>query len=233
MPIAGKPLLEIWLDILDSLKIKKILVNLHYKPELVLEFLKRPKFKDRIETVFENKLLGTAGTLRENYSYFKGRRTLLIHGDNLCICKFANFIDYHFRFRAKQTLITMMTFRTSAPQTCGIVELDSAGIVQKFHEKVKNPPGNLANAAIYLLEPEVLEWINDRSDVSDFSTQLLPFFLGKIATWNNSEIMRDIGSPESLRLAQKDVTFQAEEPLDDWQINYKKHPIHNLIFSKV
>ena len=44
-----------------------------------------------------------------------------------------------------------MTFRSETPETCGIVELDAEGVVVGFHEKVANPPSNLANGAIYIL----------------------------------------------------------------------------------
>lgn len=229
MPISGKPLLEIWLDQISQLNISKILVNLHYLSEVVVSFLKRPKYKDRIESVYEPDLLGTAGTLKKNYDFFKGKTTLLIHGDNLCICDFNGFVDFHFLKRPASTLITMMTFQTDSPSSCGIVELDGEGIVQKFHEKVENPPGNLANAAIYLIEPEVLEWIQERENVSDFSNQVLPEFLGKIATWENRNIMRDIGNPESLAKAQSEVFFPLEQNLDPWQIDFLKNPIHGSI----
>ena len=33
-------------------------------------------------------------------------------------------------------ILTMMTFRTDTPSTCGIVELDGRGVVIGFHEKV-------------------------------------------------------------------------------------------------
>ena len=35
--------------------------------------------------------------------------------------------------------MTMMTFRTDDPSSCGIVEVDENGIVIGFHEKVKTP----------------------------------------------------------------------------------------------
>ncbi len=231
MPISGMPLLEIWLDTMAFLKIKKILVNMHYKKDDVFAFLNRFKFKDRVDSVYEEELLGTAGTLKKNYLYFKGKTTLLVHGDNLCVCEFDKFLEYHFESRPKDTLITMMTFISPTPESCGIVELDANGVVQKFHEKVKNPPSNLANAAIYILEPEVLEWIMRQENIGDFSTEVLPFFMGKIATWENTGIMRDIGNPKSLQLAQKEFPYKQTEPLDDWQKKYYENPIHKLILQ--
>ena len=106
------------------------------------------------------------------------------------------------------------------------MELDNKGIVQKFHEKVKNPPGNLANAAIYLLEPEVLDVLQDRPNVSDFDLEIIPSLLGKIATWENTNIHRDIGTLGSLLEAQNDPkpTIGLLEP-DSWQRKFEKNTI--------
>ena len=126
----------------------------------------------------------------------------------------------------------MMTFNTKTPRTCGIVELDANGVVIGFHEKVKNPPGNLANGAVYLLEPEVLQWICDRPEITDFSTQVLPHFIGRTATWHNEGTHIDIGSIEALREAQARVPHEAaarSEINDDWSLQFASHPIHTQI----
>ena len=130
----------------------------------------------------------------------------------------------------------MMTFHTRNPSTCGIVELDADGVVISFHEKVENPPGNLANGAVYLLEPEVLQWICDRPEITDFSTQVLPHFIGRIATWYNERTHIDIGSIEALREAQGTFPYEATvafETNDDWSLQFAAHPIHAQIKSGV
>jgi len=126
----------------------------------------------------------------------------------------------------------MMTFKAQNPRTCGIVELDGNGVVIAFHEKVENPPGNLANGAVYLLEPEVLQWIVDRPEISDFSTQVLPHFIGRIATWHNEGTHIDIGSIEALREAQctfSHLATAAFDTNDDWSREFASHPIHSQI----
>jgi mannose-1-phosphate guanylyltransferase len=229
MPIQKKALLEIWLDNLQQLGLEGVLVNLHAHSEIVEEFLARPKYKNWAKGVYEPELLGTAGTIRQNLGYFAEQTTFFAHADNLCICDFEAFFEFHLRGRPNGTVMTMMTFSTDTPQTCGIVELDARGVVQKFHEKVANPPGNKANAAIYLIEPVVLDWLRDHEKVTDFSTEVIPAFLGKIATWHNPQVMRDIGNPEALMAAQKDLPPAAASQMDAWQEKFLKNPIHLLI----
>jgi len=229
MPIGNIPLLEIWLDQLKNISITQVLVNLHYKKEEVESFLRRDKFRNWVSSVYEEKLLGTAGTLAENYLFFLNKTVFLAHSDNLCVCDFKSFFKYHFHERPKGTSITMMTFKTNTPESCGIVEHDKEGIVRNFHEKVKNPPGNLANAAIYLLEPEVIDWIHSQRNITDFSNQVLPAWVGKIATWENKNVMVDIGTPETLIASQNIDLSNLNTNKDDWTINFRLHPIHNLI----
>ncbi len=99
--------------------------------------------------------------------------------------------------------MTMMTFRTANPCDCGIVELNECGVVDGFHEKVDNPPGNLANAAVYLMEPSILNEMDSIPEFSDLSTQLVPALKGRIFTWENKNVLIDIGNPERLQAAQQ------------------------------
>jgi mannose-1-phosphate guanylyltransferase len=114
----------------------------------------------------------------------------------------------------------MMTFESPSPQSCGIVEVDKDGIVIAFQEKLLNPISNCANGAIYLLEPEILAWLEKRQNITDFSTQVIPQFLGHIATWKNEGIHRDIGTLKKLKQSQSDpkpvLCWPEENSWQDW-----------------
>lgn len=228
MPIRRVPLLEYWLVTAKELRVVEVLVNIHAHAEHVQKFLSLKDLLGWVNWVHEPILLGTAGTLRKNASFFRGNRVLLVHSDNWCHCDFGDFIDYHFNRRPKHCLITMMTFSTDSPQSCGIVETDDAGVVTAFHEKVSNPPGNRANAAIYLLEPQVLEWLESQTKITDFSTEVLPRYVGRISTWHNSGIHRDIGILSELRAAQTDlVPPHLVLGKDQWQRDFESSAIFN------
>lgn len=230
MPIKRVPLLEYWLHILKTSNVESMLVNTHYKAEKVKEFLERPKFKEIVEVVYEPSLLGTAGTLRNNVDFFRNKTCILIHADNWCYCDFKAFIHYHNYERPENTLMTMMTFETPTPSSCGIVELDQNGVLQAYHEKVSTPPSNLANAAVYIIEPEIINWIVENESVTDFSNEVIPEFMGKIATWKNNGIHKDIGTLEMLRSAQKDTCLSMDtENCDEWY----KHFINSEVYKKI
>ena len=144
---------------------------------------------------FENHLLGTAGTLVRNLDFFQGEDGLLIHADNYCLADFTAFIRAH-NNRPLDCLMTMMTFRTDNPSSCGIVEVDESNVVVGFHEKVECPPGNLANGAVYIVSPKLLEIIkNDLNYVTDFSTEVLHRFKGRIFSHEISDTFLDVERP--------------------------------------
>lgn len=202
VPIGCKPLLEYWLDNLLGNGIERVLVNTHYLSKQVEDFVNDSKWRSKIDLVHEQSLLGTGGTLLHNREYFTDSPTLLAHADNLTVFSPKEFIKAH-QNRYFGVEITMMTFETDCPQSCGIVELDENEVVQGFFEKVKNPPGNLANAAVYIFEPSVFSYLKslDKS-VIDISTEVLPHYVGKIGTFKNSKYHRDIGTVESLKMAR-------------------------------
>lgn len=233
MPIGNRPLMEYWLETLYSINVREVLVNLHHHSEIVQEFLNRPHFKSWVSSVFEEKLLGTAGTLRANKDYFQNCTILMAHADNWCQCDFTNFLNYHRKHRPKHCSITMMTFESPTPETCGIVETDDDGVVLAFHEKSNKPPGNQANGAVYLLEPEILKWILGNPSIRDFSTEVIPNFIGSITTWHNQGIHRDIGELQMLLKAQSDLQPPPYWPqTDHWQKKYQTNHDKILITGK-
>lgn len=199
--IKDKVLLGIWLERLTQAGIEAFLINTHHLSDQVETYIEGSPYSDKVTLVPEEKLLGTAGTLIANLNFFEGRDGLLVHADNYCLANFDDFIQAH-RQRPPYCLMTMMTFRSETPKTCGIVELDAKGVVVGFHEKVANPPDNLANGAIYMLSSELMHTMaTDLHEVSDFSTEVLQRLVGRIYTYETPEYFIDIGSPESLKKA--------------------------------
>lgn len=202
VPIQGRPLLDYWLRLLLEGGIERVLVNTHYLPRQVAEFVKQSPWRPLIDLVHEEKLLGTGGTVLRNRDFFETRPFIVAHADNLTRFDVGAFRRRHAN-RPPGVDITMMTFETDAPSTCGIVEQDARGVAVAFHEKVAVPPGRTANAAVYIFEPAVVDFISSLGrEVVDISTEVIPRFLGRICTFHNAVYHRDIGTIESLRKAE-------------------------------
>jgi mannose-1-phosphate guanylyltransferase len=209
VPIHGKPLLDYWLEHLFAAGIERILVNTHWLPEAVRAHVSASRWKDRVDLVFERELLGTGGTVLANRAWLGAGPFLLAHADNLTDFDVAEFMGRHAR-RPRHCAMTMLCFRTDAPRSCGIVGLGRDGVVEAFHEKVADPPGNLANAAVYICEPDIMAFISGLGrPIVDFSTEVIPAFLGRILAIETAGYHRDIGTPESLAAAEREYRPQA------------------------
>ena len=196
VPIKGVPLLGIWLERLTRAGMGPFLVNTHYLAEQVEAYIETSPYREQVSLVHESELKGTAGTLIENLDFFQGEDGLLIHADNYCLADFRAFLLAH-QQRPLECVMTMMTFRTDDPSSCGIVELDERGVVVAFHEKVAAPPGNLANGAVYILSSELLARLHkDMRNVKDFSNKVLHHFVGRIYHYETTEVFVDVGTPE-------------------------------------
>jgi mannose-1-phosphate guanylyltransferase len=203
MRIGGKPLLEIWLDNLSDSGVDSFLINTHYLHHQVEDFVNQSNFKNKITLAHETYLLGTAGTLIDNLSFLDDDEVILIHADNYCKESMGSFINAH-KNRPKECLMTMMIFSSEKPTECGVVKLNSNNVVLEFYEKVKSPPSNLANGAVYILSRKMIDLIeNDCGGVTDFSTQILPKFMGKIYTFETKKAFIDIGTIDNYHLANK------------------------------
>ena len=204
VPIGGEPLLGRWLRKLELAGCDSVLINTHYLAEQVEGFLQSwhgPNMA--IETIHEPELLGTAGTLLANQEFFKGATGLLIHADNAMAGDLNGFLTAH-HDRQPSCQLTMLTFKTDTPSSCGIVEIDNEHVVQAFHEKLIEPPGNRANGALYAFEQDFLDRLNQMNPIpSNFSTEVIPKLLGQIQSWHTHDTYLDIGTPESLTSAQQ------------------------------
>jgi mannose-1-phosphate guanylyltransferase len=194
VPIGGKPLLQIWIETLRSAGIRRMLINTHYLATAVEHFVASLDYSGDITLVHEPVLLGTAGTLRQNAAFYEGEDGLLIHADNYCLADFEAFMEAH-RNRPAHCLMTMMTFTTLQPRQCGVVETDAEGVLTGFYEKVEQPPGDLANGAVYALSPALVREV-EAIGAADFSLEVLPGMVGRIFTHYTEKTLVDIGSVE-------------------------------------
>ena len=215
VPIAGVPLLQVWLDTLNLLPLDAVLINTSYMHELVQTYLRFSQMPFQAQITFEPELLGTAGTLMANWDFISGHDVMVIHADNLSVFDPEKFVEA-FESRPTGVVATIMTFDTDAPSSCGILEVETDGltgarIVRQLHEKVENPPGNLANAAVYIFSKELLDELEpERSSLTDISTQVLPRLMGRMNTFHNKGYHRDIGQVKSYVQACDDFLVSRE-----------------------
>lgn len=210
VPVNGKPLLGYWFDLLGAAGLGPFIVNTHHHADAVRRYVAGSPWRERVVLAHEETLRGTGGTLLANRLRLERGAFMVVHADNLSRFSVEAFLTAH-AGRPAECIATMMLFRTPTPQSCGIVDLDSRGVVVGFHEKVDDPPRNLANAAVYVMEPEALGMLESFvGETPDLSRDFVPRCLRRMFTWLNDDYHRDIGTPESYAAALTEYRCNGE-----------------------
>jgi mannose-1-phosphate guanylyltransferase len=199
LPIAGRPLLDLWLDAFDQAGVTEVLVNLHHLADVVRDHLaNRAAAPPLVHVSYEPQLLGSAGTLAANRDWVAGE-------DFFLACNADNLTDFDLRLlirahRENDTMATLAVFRSANPSTGGVIELDATGTVISFAEKPEHPASDLVNAGIYAFRPGVLNEVTG-TPPQDIGYDLLPKLVGRARTVLVDGYFRDIGTPDAHRLA--------------------------------
>ena len=186
---------------LVEIGISEILINSHYLADQIESYLIAQSYPIKVSTFFEQELLGTAGTLKARLGLFGDDDFIVMHGDNYFQSELNSLVKAHVD-RSTSTYMTMATFKTDRPESCGTVLINEAGIVVDFFEKVHNSPSNEANSAIYVFSHEALGVIKSLSEQeTDISKDLIPKMLGRIQAHHLDGDFIDIGTPSGLSRA--------------------------------
>ncbi|MBD3290657.1 NTP transferase domain-containing protein [candidate division KSB1 bacterium] len=199
VPINGHPLLYYWFRLFEKHGVDQVLINLHYLPDKVREFFAHHSFDVDIDLFYEESLLGSGGTIKENYDFIKNENAFLIcYADNLTNVDLSSFIRFHHQ---GDQLLSIAVFETNVPKECGILELDSDSSVISFEEKPTQPKSNLANAGLYIASPEIKDYFPENGLI-DFGYHVLPKLVGKMKAFVIEGFHMDIGTIDNYRKAQ-------------------------------
>ncbi|XDZ69375.1 nucleotidyltransferase family protein [Alphaproteobacteria bacterium LSUCC0226] len=201
--VGNETILDHWLYKLDRLGVTEFIINTHYLAEQVEEYISRHPLRDKIVLCYEPILLGTAQTVLSHIDVLRRSTCFIVHVDNFCDDNLFNFVLAH-ESRPIGTVMSMLTFNTSTPEQCGIVEVDDMNILIDFYEKQKSPPSNKANGAVYIVSGGFFDLLERLHIVNnDFSNGIIPNLLGKVFCNHTDQYYEDIGTPESLKRANE------------------------------
>jgi len=207
LPIHGRPLLEYTIGLLRRHGVREIAINLHYQPEVVIEYFGDGRaFDVRLVYSVEPQLLGTAGAARR-LNGFLNETFFVIYGDVLTDLDLSHLASYH---ETRRSVLTLALYTAEDPTRVGIVDVDAAGRVARFQEKPKPAEvfSDLANAGIYVAEPHILKSVPS-GVYYDFGHDLLPELLRgeqPVHGYRATSYILDIGSSERYFQAWADMT---------------------------
>lgn len=158
IPLQGKPLLEHVVDLFKKHGITEIIISLGYKGEKIKDFFgDGKKFGVSIVYVEEVRPLGTAGPLKLAQAYLT-ETFVMCNADEL---KDIDLVDLFLFHKEHKGLCTIALTTVENPSDYGVARMQGSQI-KEFVEKPKDVSiGNLINAGLYLLEPEIIKLIGD------------------------------------------------------------------------
>jgi mannose-1-phosphate guanylyltransferase len=199
--VANQPMLAFCIEQLWNSGVTEVIINTHYLAQKIEEFIDGFDTPMKLILHYEEKLLGTAGTLRKHIDFLSDDDFLVMHSDNFFSYSLSDFVNGH-KARNVGTFGTLGTFKTHQPEDCGVILLNPDKTIREFHEKVSNPPTNLANTAIYIFTPKIREPLFELSQGdNDINRNLIPKLINNLYTHNFEGMFVDIGTPEGLKLA--------------------------------
>ena len=180
IPLFGRPILEYLIGVLKSAGVDAIMSNLfHLGQKIEAYFGDGHRFGVDMLYSYENELLGSGGGLKRVESFFQEGTFLVLCGDALIDLDLKAALDFH---KQKASIATLILKHTDTPESYGIVETNADGKIVSFQEKPKAEEArtDLANTGIYILEPEVLKLIPERTRW-DLGGDLFPLLVEKDA----------------------------------------------------
>ena len=206
-PVGGKAIMEHIFELLAETGMEEVHVNVHYLADAILSFYGNETIVNGMKVCMtrEDELMGTAGGVKRIADRFS-ETFVVIMGDALTDVDVREVVAFH---KKREALATLALMRVADTSQYGVVELNSAQNVVRFQEKPGSDEAisNLANTGIYVLEPEVLEYIPENT-FFDFAKDVFPRLLAadeRLAGFEGGFYWSDIGTLDAYRAAQHDA----------------------------
>jgi mannose-1-phosphate guanylyltransferase len=203
VPIRGRPLLDIWLDLCARSGITEVLINLHaHAPEIERHLHRRDlpvNLPVKVRLIHEEQLLGSAGTLAANRDWIGSDPAFwILYSDVLTNLNLRCMSEFH---SAHGELATLGLYQVPDPSRCGVAIADDRGVIVGFEEKPKSPRSNWVFSGLMLAGPGVFDVIPDCVP-ADIGLHMLPRLVGKMRAFPIAEYLLDIGTLPNYQKAQ-------------------------------
>ncbi len=209
VPIRGRPLLDIWLDLCARSGITEILINLHAHSQTIEQYVRRKDSPVTVRLIHEARLLGSAGTLAANRAWIGADPTFwILYSDVLTNTNLRRMSEFH---SAHGTVATLGLYQVPDPARCGVAVTDGNGVIIGFEEKPKTPRSNWAFSGLMVTGPELFDLIPPCIP-ADIAFHVLPRLLGKMRAFPIADYLLDIGTLPNYRKAQITWPGNGENP---------------------
>jgi D-glycero-alpha-D-manno-heptose 1-phosphate guanylyltransferase len=199
-PVNGRPFLEYQLDYLERWGMKKVILSVGYKKEIIKEYF-GDHYKS-VELIYseEEEPLGTGGAILSAMKLASAFSVFVLNGDTYFDVNLQKLDDFR---KIKETDLCISLRYEINPDRFGLVEFDNNNRITKFFEKAEGPDEGYINGGLYLVRREYLlrfglpEKFSFEADFLQKYYQTEEFHGLRCFSY-----FRDIGVPEDYQKAQ-------------------------------
>ena len=196
-PIGNKPLLDWTLKNLSKSDVDEVILAVNYMAEAFIHRYGTTAYGMKLHYSRETVPLGTGGPLKKAEDLIGHEEPFLaLNGDIFTTIDYAEVVKKH---KENDAIATIMLYEVEDPSRYGTVELTKNNRVVRFVEKPAKgkAPSHLINAGIYVLEPEILDYIPTGQRVS-IEREVFPKLATKkkLYAYNFEGLWMDIGRHE-------------------------------------
>ncbi|MEW6136787.1 MAG: NDP-sugar synthase [Thermodesulfobacteriota bacterium] len=160
VPVLGKPLLIRTIEHLMAQGVSSLRLNLHYLPRSIEQVFEKDAWRALPVTFsHEKSILGTAGGLKDNESFFDQGTFLMVNGDILFDFSLADAIAFH---RSNHALATLVLIAQLPPYRYTPVRIDDSYRLVGFKGRGASGPARPETyvfTGVHILEPEIFRYI--------------------------------------------------------------------------
>ena len=205
--IAGKPILQHQIDLLEQHGLTDIRFSLGHKADQIIKYLEgKPRtnpfgiIRGKYEYVIEPKSLGTGGAIKFASQNLKDA-FMVLNGDILSNIDFSKFIQ-KYQNVSRETLGIIGAYYLQDARDFGLVDIENDKIV-RFLEKPKQEQPGYVNTGIYILSPKIFS--NVSRETFSIEQDIFPKIAknNQLAVYIHKGYWTDLGTEERLNEAQK------------------------------
>jgi len=199
--IGKSPILETILEQFIKAGFSNFFITLHYKADMIKNFFGNgDKWGVKIEYIYENKPLGTAGSLGLLPKNLDNLPIIVMNGDVLTTIPFEKLLDFHSE-QGGQATVCVREYDFQVP--FGVVATEGSKVM-KIEEKPVH--SFFVSAGIYVLDPSIIKNIEPDVyiDMPHFLTDLIESG-SELSAFPIHEYWMDIGREDDFYQAQSDI----------------------------
>jgi len=156
LPILNKPMITYLIDMLPK-NVDKVILAVNYRKNQIEDYFKKNDFGKEIIINDEHKPLGTGGAVKFAEKHITDR-FFVLNSDIICSLNLKDMSMFH---KKNNAVSTISLWPVENVAEFGVADVREDGKIVGFVEKPKQEeaPSNFINAGAYLLEPEILDYI--------------------------------------------------------------------------